>query len=423
MSRWLRVLVGVTTLLAIVGMFAVWANRLLFNPDKFAETSAQLLADENVRTATSSYLVDQLYAATDPAAKLREGLPPRLAPLAAPAAGALRNGAERAINLALQRPRVQSLWKNASRAADATFVAIVEGGNGNVTHENGVVTLNLSGVLNDVAQRLGIEADVGSKLPDNVANLQILKSDQLGLVQDIGNIVKGLALWLTILVVLLYALAIFLAHQARRRMLRFVGFSMIFAGIVGVGIRALLTGTVVDSLAADEAVKPAVRSVLEILTQIYGDIAHAFIFVGVAFVIAAWLAGQTRLAVALRQALAPTMRLRPGMVYGTAAALVVLLLVWQPIHATTTLAGIIAIVVLAALGTEALRRPTVREFPDAQPGEATAALRAWWAERRGGGAVPAAGVSTELEKLASLKDRGAISEAEYDAAKARLLPV
>ena len=116
------------------------------------------------------------------------------------------------------------------------------------------------------------------------------------------------------------------------------------------------------------------------------------------------------------------MRLRPGMVYGTASALVVLLLVWQPIHATTTLAGIIAIIVLAALGTEVLRRQTIREFPNAEPGEATTALRAWWAERRGG-APAAAGVSTELEKLASLKDRGAITPDEYDAAKARLIPV
>src|SRR6476620_1674091 len=35
MRGWLKILVGVGTLLAIVGMFAVWANRLLLNPDKF----------------------------------------------------------------------------------------------------------------------------------------------------------------------------------------------------------------------------------------------------------------------------------------------------------------------------------------------------------------------------------------------------
>src|SRR4051794_5385400 len=307
MRGWLRVLVGFTTLLAIVGMFAVWANRLVFNPEKFAETSTQLLADEDIRLATSSYLVDELYKATDPAAKLREGLPPALAPLAAPAAGALRNGAERAINVALTRPRIEALWQKASFAASSAFVAIVDGEGDNITHKDGVVTLNLSGVLNDVANRLGINADVGSKLPENVANLTILKSDQLGLVQDIGNIVKGLALWLTILVIGLYVLAMVLGRGARRRMLRLIGFSMIFAGVVGLGIRALIHGTLVDSLAADEAVKPAIRSVLEILTQIYGGLASAFVFTGVVLVIAAWLAGETRLAVALRRALAPTL--------------------------------------------------------------------------------------------------------------------
>jgi hypothetical protein len=37
--------------------------------------------------------------------------------------------------------------------------------------------------------------------------------------------------------------------------------------------------------------------------------------------------------------------------------------IWQPIHATGTLGGIIVFSVLAAVGTEALRRQTAIEFP------------------------------------------------------------
>jgi hypothetical protein len=36
--------------------------------------------------------------------------------------------------------------------------------------------------------------------------------------------------------------------------------------------------------------------------------------------------------------------------------------IWQPIHATGTLGGIIVFSVLAAVGTEALRRQTAIEF-------------------------------------------------------------
>ena len=53
--------------------------------------------------------------------------------------------------------------------------------------------------------------NVSSKLPASVAHLKILKSNQLELVQDIGKTLKSLALLLTIIVPLLYALAIGLA--------------------------------------------------------------------------------------------------------------------------------------------------------------------------------------------------------------------
>ena len=48
--------------LLIVGIFSVWANRLLFNPDNWSNTSTQLLSNPTIRSSTANYLVDQLYA-------------------------------------------------------------------------------------------------------------------------------------------------------------------------------------------------------------------------------------------------------------------------------------------------------------------------------------------------------------------------
>ena len=53
----------------------------------------------------------------------------------------------------------------------------------------------------------------------------------------------------------------------------------------------------------------------------------------------------------------------------------VLLFIWQPIHAMGTVVGIVVFSCLALLGTELLRRQTAAEFPDSQPGDATAAIR------------------------------------------------
>ena len=91
-------------------MFAIWANRLLFNPDNWSNTSTQLLQNPDIRDASANYLVDQLYANVNVGRLIKSGLPPRLQPLAGPAAGALRNVAVQGVDAALERPRVQTFW-------------------------------------------------------------------------------------------------------------------------------------------------------------------------------------------------------------------------------------------------------------------------------------------------------------------------
>src|SRR5918998_1545476 len=135
-------LVAAGTIAAFLAIAALWVNRQALDTDNWTETSSQLLEDTAVRTALSGYLVDQLYANVDVAGELRKALPTRVDPLAGPAAGALRNVAEDATNELLQRPRVQSLWEDANRAAHVLLLKIVEGGGPLVSTEAGVVTLN-----------------------------------------------------------------------------------------------------------------------------------------------------------------------------------------------------------------------------------------------------------------------------------------
>src|SRR5947207_4576909 len=87
----IQVIIWATTVLAVLAIFAVWANRQLLNPDNWANTSTQLLEHPEIRAATSNYLVGQLYANVDVAGELRSRLPPTLQGVAAPLAGALRN--------------------------------------------------------------------------------------------------------------------------------------------------------------------------------------------------------------------------------------------------------------------------------------------------------------------------------------------
>jgi len=417
------VLIGITTLLLIIAMFSVWANRLLFNPDNWSNTSTQLLQNPDVRSATANYVVDQLYANVNVAALIRQGLPPRLAPLADPAAGALRNAAVQGTELALARPRVQNLWAQANRAADQTFINVVNGGKGVVSTNHGAVTLNLGAILENVAARLGLPSGLTSKLPSNIAMLTVFKSNQLKTVQDAGQAIKGLALWLTILCPLLYALAIFLARGHRRRTLMTVGFAGIFAGVLVFFGRNILQTQLTNSLTNDASLRPAIRATIGISTQLLSEVAGAVVFVGILLVIAAWFAGPARLARLGREGIAPFLRDHVGATYAIALGLLALLFIWDPIPATGTPAGIITFIVLGLVGTELLRVQTAREFPEARAGAATHAVRTRLAGMRRSAPSNSAAASTaeQLKQLAELRDHGSLTAEEYQTAKEQLL--
>src|SRR5215213_942979 len=152
-----RILVVVGTLLAMLSILAVWISRQALETDQWTKTSSELLEQPSVQTAISGFLVDQLYANVDVEAELRAALPDRADALAGPAAGALRRGAEDVAQRALRRPRVQEAWENANRQAHEAFVDVVVEGEGAVlTNEQGVVTLDLKSLLNEISQRTGI---------------------------------------------------------------------------------------------------------------------------------------------------------------------------------------------------------------------------------------------------------------------------
>ena len=345
----------------------VWANRQLFNPDNWADTSTQLLENEIIRDATANYLVDQLYENVDVAAELRAKLPEELQPLAAPIAGALRNASVTASRRALANAKVQEIWRESNRTADQTFVNIVKGRTGAVESGGGTVTLDLRLILAEVSNRLGLP-DVSAKLPPSAAQVTVLESDNLKLVQDGGNALRKLALLLTIVVPLLYALAIFLARGRRRRTLMQVGIAIVLAGVVVLAGRAILISETVSSLVKNDANEPAATEIVSIATSMLREIAGAFVIVGIPLILAAWFAGPARLAVRGRQAIAPFLREQPGLTFAITGAIMLLIFIWHPIHATGTPAGIIVFLALAFFGTEVLRRQTAREFPG-EPGQ------------------------------------------------------
>jgi hypothetical protein len=358
---WVRVILGVATVLLVVGIFSIWANRQLLNPDNWANTSTRLLVDAKVRAALSNYLVAQLYQNVDVSGEIASALPPRLKPLAGPVSGALRNVAIAAAQRTLSNAQVQAVWKAANRAAARTLVAIVDGGKGPVATNNGRVTLDLRSALNSLAAQLGLPNNIADHLPPAAGELLILDSKEIKLVQNGGKALRGLALALTIIVPLLFVLAVALAAGRRRQVLMDVGFLFILAGVLVLLGRVLLIHGITNSLVKVEANKPATRDAVSIATTMLKEIADAAVVVGIPFLLAAWFAGPAKWAARGRRQIAPVMDEHPAWAFAVVAIVMALIFIWQPIPATGTLVGVIVFLVLAFLGTEVLRRQVIRE--------------------------------------------------------------
>jgi Short C-terminal domain len=428
---WVRVILGIATVLAIFAIFAIWANRQLLNPDNWSNTGTQLLQKPAIRSALSAYLVNQLYANVDVEAQLKSGLPKELAPLAGPVSGALHSVAEQAADRALATPQIQAVWRNANRAADQALVAIVEGKGRRVNIEGGTVSLNLRQIVSDLTTRLGLPADLAEKLPPSVANVKIVTSKQLGLVRTGAKALHALAVWLTIIALALYALAVFLARGRRRRTLMNVGFGFVLAGLIVILGRKIGEGQLVHAITKDASIEPAAKDAYSVATSLLVQVASSSIIIGIPLILAAWFAGPARWAVPARRFFAPHFRARPALVYWITAALLALIFIWGPIPATRNLLTMLLFTVLAFAGAYVLARQIAEEFPDAQPVSIRTAMSEFGhslGEKMGrarAAAAPAAagGVSKagELERLAALHDRNAITDAEYGAAKQDLL--
>ena len=85
--------------------------------------------------------------------------------------------------------------------------------------------------------------------------------------------------------------------------------------------RRVIGNQVVDALVKNPSNKPAAHDACwSIGYDALYDIGAALVVYGLVFVVAAWLAGHTRPAAALRRALAPTLRTSPAVAYVVVAA-------------------------------------------------------------------------------------------------------
>lgn len=361
------VLVCIASFLAIFAVFSVWANRQALNTDNWVSTSDQLIQNDAIKSQLSDYIAAELFANVNVEADISKQLPPQLKALAGPAAGGLRQLAPQAADKAISTSQFQDLWSTANRQAHIALLKILDGGGSNLSTTNGEVVLNLNGALTNVSSQIGVGSKLAAQIPADAGQITVMKSDQLSTAQKVAKLIRKLPIVLTLLVLILYALAIYLAGPRRRETLRSVGIGLLVAGLVAMIIRRLAGGSVVDALAATESAKPAAQAAWDIGTSLLVTVATSVVTLGILILIGAWLAGPTSWAATLRQKAAPYVKEQPAATFGVAFLVFIVLVLWAPIAALGTLLGILLFAILFAAGAEILRRQILTEAGASEP--------------------------------------------------------
>ena len=408
-------LVVTASLLGLVSIFTTWVQRQMLDNHAWKNASTQVIEDAQVRAALSAYLVNQLYDRVNIEQALQRRLPQNLQELAGPLSSALRQPATSTAEFILERPRVQKLWITTTTVAHEKLVNVLENKTGyGISTGNGVVTVNLHGLVEQLGADLGLPSAALARVPQDAGVITVMRSDQLAAAQTGVRVIKVLSVWLLVLVLAMYALAVYLARGARRTVLRNIGWAFVIVGLVVLIVRRVAGNYALDALASP-AYRGTIHDVWLIGTSILGEIGTATIIYGLVTVAGAALAGPTRVAVALRHRIAPLLDRHLGLCALGLSAAYLLLILWGPTHALRTWWGVLLFAALIAAGVAALRRQTRSELAGREePSLTTSLLERLPQPRR---ASRPGSPAEEIARLADLRDEGVISEDEFAVAK------
>jgi hypothetical protein len=356
----IAVLLAVGTLTFICFGVGVWAERQVLDTDEWVDTSAELLENEDVRIALGGFIVDRLFDSEEVQAQIEEVLPPRLDPLAGPAAAGLKEVARRNAPRILGSAVALNAWREANEAAHGTLIALVEGEIG------GNLTLDLGTLFTQIAEGTGLPPGAVDRLPPEVSSLQIASGENLEAAQDALDLFKTLVWVLLVVALACFAGAVILSRDRRRTVLS-VGGCLMFAGLAVLAVRSVAGKAVVEALADAPNAMGAADDAWEISTSLLVDAAQGSILGGFFMVTAAWLAGSGRRATAMRRGSAFAMREHPGVVRAGLGVAILLLVIWGPVPWTQRFWTIVVFTIAAFVWLEWIRRRTLEEFPDQPP--------------------------------------------------------
>jgi hypothetical protein len=347
-----RALTVVAILLALVGMLAYYVAHTALDDSGFETIARNMIENDAIRTQVAITAVDTLYTNVDVEAAIADRLPPAQQGLAPVLAGLSRSGADRAADTALERPRVQQVWVDVTTGTQRQLVRLLDDKT-KFQSEGGKVVIDLRPIVIQIGDQVAVIGRVAEKLPDSAGKVTVVDESQLETAQTITRILRTIANWMWLIALAVAALAIWLAHGRRRIELRALAIGVLLVGVLMLVVRRATGGYLVDQLAKDDSVKPAVQDAWEILTQTLADRAWVWITLGLVTLAGVWFVGGSSLAGRARRAARPVLENRLA-TYAIAAGSVLLLGLIAPLFARDWTSTVVMLA-LIVVGVEVVR--------------------------------------------------------------------
>jgi hypothetical protein len=213
----LIVLAGILAPIATTGL---WLRSQVTDTDKYVRTVDPLISDPAIQDYVSDRVTTRLFEEVDVQTAVQEALPERAAFLS----GALTSGLQTLVREAtlrvVQSDQFSELWASANRLAHEQMVAVLTGSSsGVVTTEDGVVSLDLSGIATEVVAQLkdrGITVFDSVDLQPGQFTVEIFQSDAITRAQLAFDVFNTVAVVLPFLTILLFVGGILLFPSRRR---------------------------------------------------------------------------------------------------------------------------------------------------------------------------------------------------------------
>ncbi|MFA6002271.1 MAG: hypothetical protein WC828_09225, partial [Thermoleophilia bacterium] len=262
------VLIVLGCMVATVSVAIVWLNKVVLDSDEYVTTITPLSEDPAIKDAVANKVTDELFARTHAADLAREALPDKVDFLAAPIVGATQGYVNEQIRKQLDSEEFVKIWQESNRKGHDMLKQVLSGEKGTIYSEEGKVYLDLGALFEIVKARLadkGITIFENIRIEDTGTQFTIFEYQNITVAQQSIHLLSGLATWLPIISLVLFAAAMWLSRN-RWNALFWIGLGLAAGmALLLVGV-AIGRGYYLDAVASGKTIDlPAATSFFDII--------------------------------------------------------------------------------------------------------------------------------------------------------------